>query len=283
MGIPNVNEMLKKTLTAQGIAILDFTAQIHGLKFNFPLFIRPGNATGIVMHNTSGLSSLPGLVDTWRSKEPNPPPSHLAIDQSGTVGQYIRLEFADRATEHTLMHLSIEFQAVENGDITDQQIKSAAVITAFAHVVFGVELGIANSRSAKGLAHHSLFVDKGNPQGHMNCPGLAIIGKKEEILEQAKGFVSQMAFNDEPAGRWRVRVGQWMWIYTFDVNGNVTWLDPFNQKTGRGRWTVKGSLISISWTNSKTIETWNLPLQPAAQTGSCTMDGEDYDLHAVRL
>jgi hypothetical protein len=275
--------MLKKTLAAQGIALVDFTAQIHGLKFNFPLFIRPGNALGIVMHNTSGLSSLSGLVDTWRAKEPNPPPSHLAIEQSGTVGQYIRLEFADRATEHTFMHLSIEFQAVENGDITTSQIKTAAIITAFAHVVFGVELAVANGRTAKGLAHHSLFVDKGNPDGHANCPGLTIVGRKEAILDQAKEFVGQMTFSDEPAGRWRVKVGQWMWIYTFDVNGNVSWLDPYNQKRGQGRWTIKGQTIVISWVNSTTKESWDLPLNPAAQTGSCVMDGEPYDLNAVKL
>src|SRR5262249_48920571 len=97
---PDVNALLTKTLEEQGVGVLDFTPQIHALNFKFPLYVRPGGVIGIVMHNTSGLVTLANLVGTWKAKEPNPPPSHLAIDRSGAVGRYVRLQYADRATEN---------------------------------------------------------------------------------------------------------------------------------------------------------------------------------------
>jgi hypothetical protein len=282
MGVPDVNGLLVKTLTDHGVGSADFTGQIHALKYKAPLYLRPGNPIGIVMHNTAGMVTLPNLVGTWKSKEPNPPPSHLAIDQAGQVGRYVRLQYADRATENTNRHLSIEFQAVEGGGITSQQITTGAIIAAFAHVIYGVDLAIAESRTAKGLAHHSIFVDKGNPQGHSNCPGGAIIETKGRLLEQARRIAAAMAFDDEPAGRWYVRVDKWAWLYTFDANGNVSWLDQGNGKSGKGTWRVSPGVMTLSWTGSATRETWTLPLRPAAQGGSCTMDGETYDVKAVR-
>lgn len=279
-GNPNVNELLRKTLKDNGVAVSDFTAQILGIKFKYPLYIRPGSVIGIVMHNTSGMVTLPNLVGTFKN---NSSPSHLAIDKSGAVGQYISLEYADRATEHTNRHISIEFQAVENGGITGYQITSAAIIAAFSHVVYGIDLAIAESRTAKGLAHHSLFVNKGDPGAHANCPGLGIISRKGEILEEAKELAAKMVFDDEPAGRWQVKVEDWVWIYTFDPNGSVTWLDPFNKKTGRGTWKINGKFITFSWVNSTTKENWELPLKSTAQNGNCTIDGKSYVLHAVRL
>ena len=88
--LPDVNELLRKELSDRGIQVLDFTGKIHALKFTSPLYLRPGNAIGIVMHNTSGMVTLPNLVGTWKDKEPHPPPSHLAIDQAGVVGRYVR-------------------------------------------------------------------------------------------------------------------------------------------------------------------------------------------------
>lgn len=281
--IPDVNALLKKTLGDNGVGVEDYSPQIHALKFKYPLYLRPGNPIGIVMHNTAGLVALPNLVGTWKSKEPSPPPSHLAIDQSGRVGRYVRLQYADRATENTNRHLSIEFQAVENGDITGQQIRSGALIAAFAHVVYGMDLVVSQSRTGRGLAHHSLFVDKSNPDGHANCPGAAILARKDAILEKAREFAATLAFEDEPAGRWQVQVDKWTWIYTFDPNGNVTWLDPNSKESGRGTWRINAGKITFAWTNSQTKESWDLPLKPTAQTGECTMSGKTYDVNAVRL
>lgn len=281
--VPDVNALLKKALDENGVGVEDYSPQIHALKYKFPLYLRPGNPIGIVMHNTSGMILLPNLVGTWKSKEPSPPPSHLAIDASGRVGRFVRLQYADRATENTNRHLSIEFQAVENGDITEAQIRSGAIIAAFAHVVYGVDLVVSMSRTAKGLAHHSLFVDKGNPDGHFNCPGAAILARKDAILEKAKEFVPKIAFDDEPAGRWQVQMDRWTWIYTFDPNGNVVWLDPFNKETGKGTWKIVGEKIILSWFESQTKESWDLPLKRTEQTGDCTMHKKDYKLTAFRL
>src|SRR4029450_1253846 len=85
MGVTDVNGLLVKVLADNGVGTADFTGQIHALKYKAPLYLRPGGAIGIVMHNTSGIVTLPNLVGTWKNKEPNPPPSHLAIDQSGQV------------------------------------------------------------------------------------------------------------------------------------------------------------------------------------------------------
>lgn len=283
MSVPDVNGLLATALRDNSVSMLDFSGQIHGLKDKHALYLRPGAAIGVVLHNTGGLVTLPNLVGTWKDKEPNPPPSHLAIDQAGQVGRYVRLQYADCATENTNRHLSIELQAVANGDLTEAQVRSAAIIVAFANVVYGIDLAVSSSRTAKGVAHHSLFVDKGNPLGHFGCPGPAIIARKEDILRQARTFAAAMAFEDEPAGRWHVQVNGFTWLYTFDANGGVTWLDQGNKMTGRGTWSISAGVISFAWYGSATKETWNKPLRPTERDGTCIMKGKTYDVKAVRL
>lgn len=280
---PNVNALLKQCLTDRGVAVTDFTTRIHALNYKYPLYQRPGNPMGVVMHNTDGLILLENLVGTWKNKEPSPPPSHLAIDQSGAVGFYVRLEYADRATENTNRHLSIEFQAVRFGDLTGPQMDTAAIIAAFAQVVYGVDLAIANSRADRGWAHHALFVDPKNPDGHRACPGDAIIGRKSDILTKAAAIVPLLAFEDEPAGRWDVRVDRWNWIYTFDPRGNVSWRDPYNNMTGTGTWENRGGRLVFTWHNSQTTESWDLPLKATDQLGRTRMKGVDYEVRARRI
>ncbi|MGI8639055.1 MAG: hypothetical protein ACR2MG_03790 [Pyrinomonadaceae bacterium] len=86
-----------------------------------------------------------------------------------------------------------------------------------------------------------------------------------------------------PVGSWQVKVEPWTWIYTFDVNGKVTWRDPLNNETGKGTWKISSGVISFSWANSTTTEIWKLPINPTAQTGNCTMKGKFHALNAVRL
>jgi hypothetical protein len=85
-----------------------------------------------------------------------------------------------------------------------------------------------------------------------------------------------------PIGEWEVRVGQWLWEYTFEANGTVTWRDPFNNETGKGKWQIYPGAIGFSWINSTTTEIWNLPIKPTAQTGKTTMKNKTYVLTAVR-
>jgi hypothetical protein len=148
---------------------------------------------------------------------------------------------------------------------------------------FTAQIHALKYKAALYLRPGNLFVDKSNPKGHSNCPGGAIIETKGEILKQAKEIAAKMAFVDEPAGRWQVSVDKWTRIYTFDASGNVSWLDPFNKKSGKGTWKVDPGVMTLSWIGSTTKETWSLPLRPTEQKGSCTMDGTAYVVKAVRL
>lgn len=86
-----------------------------------------------------------------------------------------------------------------------------------------------------------------------------------------------------PVGEWKVTCAQWLWIYNFDANGNVTWRDPFNNESGKGKWQIGPGAINFVWFNSTTTENWKLPIQPNSQTGHTRMDGKSYTINAVRL
>lgn len=85
-----------------------------------------------------------------------------------------------------------------------------------------------------------------------------------------------------PIGVWDVRVNDWHWVYTFDANGNVTWRDPYNGMSGKGKWSIQPSAISFVWFGSTTTESWDLPIKPKSQTGKTRMKDKTYVLTAVR-
>jgi hypothetical protein len=237
------------------------------------LYMRPGNPLGIVMHNTSGLVHLENLLAGWE-RQGSPPPSHLAIDQSGRVGFYVKLEFADRATENTNRHISIEFQAVNNGDISKAQITAAGIIYAFLHDVFEMKFAIAEKRTDVGLSHHSMFVTPGSG-GHANCPGAAILRRKPEIIEAAKSYASKLEFDNQPTGIWEVKVAAWTWIYQFHPTGEVSWHDAYNlHSKGTGKFKIEGAKMTFKWHKSLAVEAWDFPLRSTGQTGMCQMEGK---------
>jgi len=84
-----------------------------------------------------------------------------------------------------------------------------------------------------------------------------------------------------PLGTWNVRVAQWLWNYTFNVDGSVTWRDPFNGQNGNGKWEVEAGKIAFTWLNSKTTESWDVPFK-SLKTGRTTIDGKLYDVNATR-
>ena len=89
---------------------------------------------------------------------------------------------------------------------------------------------------------------------------------------------------ETPAGKWRVEVGRFVWIYEFDAAGSITWTDPFNNKTGKGKWRIANGRMLTSWLPSRTTETWDFPLNPARQSGTSVMPGEGtFPLKATRL
>lgn len=85
------------------------------------------------------------------------------------------------------------------------------------------------------------------------------------------------------AGWWWVTVGQWFWCYVFAPNGSVTWSDPYNHRSGKGKWEdVKGS-IQIVW-DSGSKETWTSALSyvSSQMTGTYRFKGKESDPLAVK-
>jgi hypothetical protein len=62
-------------------------------------------------------------------------------------------------------------------------------------------------------------------------------------------------------GKWRVTVDKYAWDYEFKSYGEVTWIDPFNKKTGTGTWSLTKNTVFIAWANSGTREDWDWPPQ----------------------
>ncbi len=73
----------------------------------------------------------------------------------------------------------------------------------------------------------------------------------------------------ELVGTWTVKFMTWTWFYTFTADGGVTWRDPLNNENGKGRWSLAGSNVVLSWTGSSTRESWKRPVKPADQRGWC--------------
>jgi len=68
-------------------------------------------------------------------------------------------------------------------------------------------------------------------------------------------------------GWWYVWVDTYFWTYVFEANGEVRWTDPYNHKSGRGKWDPKGN-ISIKWSAPSTAtEQWG-PINPPNQVGT---------------
>lgn len=86
-----------------------------------------------------------------------------------------------------------------------------------------------------------------------------------------------------PELKWNVRVDRWLWVYAFNLQGGVSWRDPFNGKSGRGSWRHSGDTIVTRWNGSKTWEEWYMPANPDDARGVCHMDDEDYELKAHAL
>lgn len=72
--------------------------------------------------------------------------------------------------------------------------------------------------------------------------------------------------NQDIVGTWTVKFRNWTWEYIFTDDKKVTWRDPLNQMSGKGRWSETSKLINILW-ESKTAESWHLPINPVKQTG----------------
>jgi hypothetical protein len=61
-------------------------------------------------------------------------------------------------------------------------------------------------------------------------------------------------------GKWIVKVKGWVWEYEFFPDGKVTWRDTQSRESGWGRWSMSATLVNMSWSDSQTKESWQLPL-----------------------
>src|SRR5262245_65874587 len=63
-------------------------------------------------------------------------------------------------------------------------------------------------------------------------------------------------------GKWTVWVKDWVWEYEFFPDGAVTWRDTRSLEKGTGRWSMGLKLVNLSWLDSATKESWQVPLSP---------------------
>jgi hypothetical protein len=77
-----------------------------------------------------------------------------------------------------------------------------------------------------------------------------------------------------PVGRWRVQIGVWTWIYTFNNDGTAKWTDIRTPPTesGGGTWEKDGDVMRISW-DCGGHEEWDLPLKFKQQQGTLIGQG----------
>jgi hypothetical protein len=150
---------------------------------------------------------------------------------------------------------------------------------------------MTNSLKGKGKSENEILDN--SPQKDANGFSATLSARLAQINQQWKtGGLTNIDLasigktyspDKNPVGDWKVSVGQWLWIYTFDSAGNVKWRDPYNNQSGKGTWTINSGVISFKWTNSTTTESWNLPIEPTGQKGTTTMKGTRYAVNAVRL
>lgn len=150
---------------------------------------------------------------------------------------------------------------------------------------------MTNSLKGKGKSEEDIIAN--SPRANTDNFSSAIAGRLNELnqLFTNDGLstiniasISKTYSPDvNPVGEWRVSVGEWLWIYTFDANGNVNWRDPFNNESGKGKWLIQPGTISFTWFNSATSENWTLPIDPTNQKGKTKMHGKVYGIDAVRL
>lgn len=110
--------------------------------------------------------------------------------------------------------------------------------------------------------------------------------------DMLRKLLSGQINNFNPEGKWEVNVGNWQWIYEFDMKGStnytgkVRWHDKYNSGAkGSGTWNIQTDKIVFSWHPSRTTEEWVLPLRQSVGTGSTRMavDGRSYPVNARRI
>lgn len=147
---------------------------------------------GLVVHIAEG--TYQGTI-AWQRGD-NSVSSHFIVDRDGALAQMVDTDttaWTQRAGNGRW--LSVECAGFTKASphyrdgwerLTSQQIGAIAKLLARAHKDYGVPLQIAASPTDHGLGHHSMG---GRPWGHLDCPGVPIIGQKPAIVVEAKKII----------------------------------------------------------------------------------------------
>jgi hypothetical protein len=147
------------------------------------------------------------------------------------------------------------------------------------------------TNNLKGRGKTYAEITRDSPQARNTDFAAALVARLQIINQQwQSGALPAVALaalpkshshDMNPVGEWRVRVAQWVWMYSFRGDGTVVWRDPFNGQTGQGTWMVEDSDMSLQWAKSSTQESWATPLD--AGIGTATIQGKRYSLKAERV
>src|SRR5262245_39646192 len=146
---------------------------------------------GLTLHITSNRAdTLGGIQGTFMTS--NKFPSHFGIERKGGVGQYLDTTHHDWAAERTVDYFSVECAATSGDRLSDEQIVAVSRLYAWLHENHAIAVTLANAAGAQGLAYHSLF----KPTGHPQCPGSAVIGQRQWIVNVTNWILRHQATPD---------------------------------------------------------------------------------------
>ena len=146
---------------------------------------------GLTLHISSNRAdTLSGIQGTFMTS--NKFPSHFGIERKGAVGQYLDTKHHDWAAERTVDYFSVECAATSGDSLSDEQIVAVSKLYAWLHETHSILVTLANSAGSLGLAYHSLF----KPTGHPLCPGSAVIGQRQWIVNVTNWILLHQATPD---------------------------------------------------------------------------------------
>jgi len=119
-------------------------------------------------------------------------------------------------------------------------------------------------------------------------------GEVDNLNPDQQHDVREFIASKNLAGKWRVQVDRWTWIYEFTTptkppvlqsERSVRWTDPFNRETGLGTWSLSTNmqLLTFAWNGSTTREEWSMPIDTRHQTGRSVMKTGSYSVAAVKM
>ena len=227
---------------------------------------------GAVLHTTNhtgGAETFERFQVDWNSAQSQS--AHFMVDRAGNIGQF-------RALEDVAWHIlaqSVNFIGIEHilraqagEDLTSPQIAASqnllAALSERLHFPLVRIVGEAQSGQIRegtkelGVGVHQQFMGTFCGRGVF----------WETAMHRFGARVWDILPPQQPTGKWKVKVGDYHWIYIFDDSttdsGTARWqkLVITNPKTdkGHGTWTNNGNKFSISW-ETGSIEEWEIPLQ----------------------